>query len=260
MEQPLKKLLMMAGMLSTGARSLASHRRHQKRAVWYLQHGDSERTNPDSLFMSEIGLQYQYFDYNVNVAVMAKEIAQALDNEAEAHGDFSKPGSKYRHARDPTGARDWSIYEFPCYNLAKACDSKDLVDDSSRTYDKILSYHTSVCGREDYHPDMITEMSMGISGHLARKPRVWFVHGPNPWSTRTIQARCPFEGIQKGILIAESIPLNDLSEWVRQKVGATPAHGSPDLPSTPPLFLPTLTRTSTTICDSQGLDCPPSCA
>jgi len=36
---------------------------------------------------------------------MAKELAPALDDEAELHCDFSEPGSRYRHARDPTGER-----------------------------------------------------------------------------------------------------------------------------------------------------------
>ncbi|KAH0285128.1 hypothetical protein M436DRAFT_86002 [Aureobasidium namibiae CBS 147.97] len=257
MEHPLRDLLMLAGMLSTGSRSLAPHRRLQKREVWYLQHGDFEPTNTDSQAMKEIGLNYQYFDRSINFAVMAKELAQALDGEAESHGDFSKPGSRYRHPRDLTGKKDMPM---SCYNLAKACavagleewhhnagvdareslasvlamrfaypgvtlpqediqcqcclveraqtpeasggrvsevgvsviDTKDVVDLSCNTFDRIKSYHILLTGREDYHPDRTTEMTMGIMGDPARKPRYWFVYGPNPWSTRIIQARCPF--------------------------------------------------------------------
>ena len=43
--------------------------------------------------------RYEYFDRSINVAIMAKELAQALDDEAELHGDIEKPSSQYRHAR-----------------------------------------------------------------------------------------------------------------------------------------------------------------
>ena len=34
---------------------------------------------------------------------MANELALALDDDAKFHGGFSKPGSRYRHARNSTG-------------------------------------------------------------------------------------------------------------------------------------------------------------
>jgi hypothetical protein len=52
---------------------------------------------------------YDYFDFNVNVADMARELAFELDREAKSKGNFSGPGELFRHARDPFGDRGWSI-------------------------------------------------------------------------------------------------------------------------------------------------------
>ena len=112
-----------------------------------------------------------------------------------------------------------------------------MVDLSYGTLDRIKSYHTLITGREDYHPDTKTEMIMGIMGNPARKPRAWFVYGPNPWLTRIIQARCPFEHKLKDIDIAadtETVPVQGLCRWVEDKIGATPAHGSSAFPINPP--------------------------
>jgi hypothetical protein len=53
--------------------------------------------------------RYGYFDFNVNVADMARELAFELDKEARKKGDYSGPGELFRHARDPFGDRGWSI-------------------------------------------------------------------------------------------------------------------------------------------------------
>lgn len=52
---------------------------------------------------------YQYFDINVNVAVLAKEFADALDKEAKIKNDPTIPGSPFRHDKDPLGDFDMSI-------------------------------------------------------------------------------------------------------------------------------------------------------
>lgn len=78
---------------------------------------------------------YEYFDINANVAVIAKELANAIDEEAKKNNDHTYPGSRFRHARDPEGDWDMSIctsydsaFSDPmlmspaaCFNLAKAC-------------------------------------------------------------------------------------------------------------------------------------------
>jgi len=128
------------------ARSLVpSARRLQSiKRGWQSDGGDYStvssllRASSASLMIS----RYEYFDRNINVAVMARELAQALDDEAELRGDHGKPGSRYRHARDPTGKKDMTICEFhrslsavptlilcsACYNLAKACGVAGLED------------------------------------------------------------------------------------------------------------------------------------
>jgi hypothetical protein len=53
--------------------------------------------------------RYDYFDFNVNVADMVRELAFELDMEAKRKGDYSGPGELFRHAGDPFGDRGWSI-------------------------------------------------------------------------------------------------------------------------------------------------------
>jgi len=78
---------------------------------------------------------YTYFDINVNVGVMAKELADALDKAARDNGAQGTPGAHYRHERDPKGDWDMTVCMYSnsafadamlmlpvaCYNLAKAC-------------------------------------------------------------------------------------------------------------------------------------------
>lgn len=67
-------------------------------------------------------------------------------------------------------------------------------------------------------------MIIGIIDNPARKPRVWFVYGPNPWSTRTIQTRCPFDNKLKDIDIVadtDTVPVHGLCRWVKDKISAT---------------------------------------
>jgi hypothetical protein len=46
---------------------------------------------------------YTYFDRTVNVAIMAAELAAALDDEAASRIDCSFLGARSRHVRDPDG-------------------------------------------------------------------------------------------------------------------------------------------------------------
>lgn len=57
-----------------------------------------------------IVLSYSYFDRVVNVAVMASELAFAIDVEARAStGHYCEPGALYRHQRDADGNKGWGI-------------------------------------------------------------------------------------------------------------------------------------------------------
>jgi hypothetical protein len=59
MAEPLKCLLLQAGMLQSSPEDSISEPNHLgSREVWYLPHGDFRTDNPDGLAMREIGLPY----------------------------------------------------------------------------------------------------------------------------------------------------------------------------------------------------------
>jgi hypothetical protein len=57
-----------------------------------------------------IMFSYSYFDKVINVAVMARELAYALDNDVKAKtGKYCEPGALLRHSRDSDGNKRCSI-------------------------------------------------------------------------------------------------------------------------------------------------------
>jgi hypothetical protein len=118
-------------------------------------------------------------------------------------------------------------------------DLKDMVGRHGKLLNLIKSHHTLVSGREDFHPSPSTELRMGLPCNPAMKPRVWFLYGPHPGNTRWILAWYDETLEYKKILIAgdtESHPVSSLAQWVKDRVGALPAHGSVVFPVNPPVL------------------------